>query len=105
MILHCSTGVELKDLQDLVVRRLPPRFQRGSFSVSAGKVGPGMRDQNLDIRLNVCEVCEAFLYNMFASRLEDFKLIALWDGMPHLGRARNTNDAAIHGLWLTCRWL
>lgn len=50
MILHCSTGVELKDLQDLVVRRLPPRFQRASFSGSAGKVGPGMRDQNLNVR-------------------------------------------------------
>lgn len=25
--------------------------------------------------------------------------------MPHLGRARNSNDAAVHDLWLTCRWL
>lgn len=72
--------------------------------MSAGKVVPGMRDQNLDIWLTVCET---FLY-MFAPRLEDYGTstfradVALWGGMPHLGRARNTNDAAIHDLGLTC---
>lgn len=25
--------------------------------------------------------------------------------MPHLGRARDTDDAAVGDLWLTCRWL
>lgn len=43
VILHCSSEVELKDLQDLLVQRLSLLFQWGSLSVSAGKAVPGMR--------------------------------------------------------------